>query len=69
MTEEKNHEYVKVYEKQLRKPIIRNSLQLLNTPAKTAHLFFTHYAQSPSNTKMTDNSSQGFGGFLRWWAN
>ena len=43
--------YVKVYRKQLRKPIERNTLQLVNTPAKTetsddpylgkfAHLFF-----------------------------
>ena len=51
MIEEKIHEYVKVYKKQLRKPIERNSLLLVDTPAKTetsdgsylgkfAHLFF-----------------------------
>ena len=78
MIEEKNHEYVKVYRKQLRKPIERNTLQLVNTPAKTetsddpylgkfAHLFFTRGVHSPSDTKMADNSSPGptsFPGYL-----
>ena len=51
MIEEKIHECVKVYKKQLRKSVERNSLLLVNTPAKTetsdgqylgkfAHFFF-----------------------------